>query len=147
MNRVGRILAVTAGLAAGGFVFGGMAAILAFWVATALTATGQPADPDLFHPAMLARFATGGAMGAVLFPAAGFLLMRTVPLGLALLGTLLGTMAGGIAGWMLPAEFQVDGQIIHAVNGALLGFLVATVLLRVLAGRAARREATRVSAG
>ncbi|HEX6750126.1 MAG TPA: hypothetical protein VF092_22720 [Longimicrobium sp.] len=142
MNRTGRILAVTAGLIVGGAVFGGLAALAALLIAFALT-EGMPIDVPTDVYEMV--FGVGALFGGVLFPVTCWVLLRRVALGLALLGTVVGTIAGGTVGWLLPAH-DID-QVYNSVIGAVIGFLIATVLLRVLASRAAPRDETRVSVG
>ncbi len=143
MNRTGRILAVTAGLIAGGAIFGGVAAIAALLIGASVT---EGPGLNLLDGSLLAFvFGVGALFGGLLFPVTCWVLLRRVALGLALLGTVVGTIAGGTVGWLLPAH-DVD-QVYNAVIGAVVGFLIATVLLRVLASRTGNREATRVSVG
>ncbi|MBV9107791.1 MAG: hypothetical protein JO306_00110 [Gemmatimonadetes bacterium] len=132
MNRIGRILAVTAGLIVGGALAGALAAVVALGIAVALTPSlhGGGVGAALQNAAMV-----GAVFGGVLFPAAGFIVLRRVPLGLALLGTLL----GAVIGWFVPPV-----PIEHAINGALIGFVISTLLLRLTLGRASRVEGQRV---
>ena len=139
MNRTGRILAVTAGLIAGGALFGALAAVVALLIGVAATDHLR----DVMNAELLELVAGVGAVfGGVLFPTAGFVVLRRVPLGLALLGTLVGAVAGGVTGWMLRGQDIM--QVYHAIIGALIGFLAATIALRLTAGRV-RREPIRVS--
>ena len=141
MSQTGRILAVTAGLIAGGALFGALAAVAT--LAIGFAAMGRAGE--ILDPVGLEMVATVGALlGGVLFPAAAWLLMRTVPIGLALIGTVAGTTAGGAAGWLV-AGTDFD-QVVYALIGGVIGFVFASVLLRVRAGRTAARR-TRVSAG
>ena len=154
MHGTARILSVTAGLVVGGAVFGAVAAVLALMIGSALSGT---LGEVLHHGRGLLGFvsALGAVFGVALFPAAAWLLMRRVPLARALLGTGAATVAGGVLGWLVPARdaFTISlgaqggpDQVLDAVAGAVLGFLAATVMLRMAAGRAeARREAARVS--
>jgi hypothetical protein len=143
MSRIGRILAVTAGLMAGGALFGAVAAVAALLIAVSFTGElGEVVrDADLLQLVAV----VGALFGGVLFPTAGFIVLRRVPLWLALLGNLVGTVAGGVIGWLVPG--RAGDQVIHAIIGALLGFLLATIALRLTVGRAARGEAVRVPAG
>ena len=137
MNRIGRILAVTAGLIVGGALAGALAAVVALGIAIALTPSlhvGGGVGAALENAALV-----GAVFGGVLFPVAGFVVLRRVPLGLALLGTLLGTIAGAVIGWFVPPV-----PIEHAINGALIGFVISTLLLRLTLGRASRVEGQRV---
>jgi hypothetical protein len=130
MNQAGRILAVTAGLMVGGAIFGAVAALAA--LAIGLAATGQ-AHALLETDALAAVGSVGAILGGLLFPAAAWLLMRTVPLGLALLGTVTGTTIGGAAGWLL-ASHDLD-RVPQALIGGVIGFVIASILLRIRAGR------------
>ena len=132
MSRPIRIVLVTLGLCAAGGVFGALAAAAAFLLA--VVAIGKL--PELsYDPQVLAWVAAVGAVfGGVLLPATGWLLLRRVPLGLAVLGTVAGTVlggaAGGVVGWLMP-----DDRYFLAVPvlGALVGFLCAALLLRLRA--------------
>jgi hypothetical protein len=128
MNRTLRIVAVTVGLLAAGAVAGALAAIGALLIGLLLSGEGL-VPPYLFD--MLAFAGMVGALfGGILLPVTGWVFLRRVPLGLAVLGTLLGTIAGGALGWLLrvgPNEMQ--GGIICAFGG----FVCAAVLLRLRA--------------
>jgi hypothetical protein len=140
MNHTGRILAVTAGLIVGGAIFGAIAAVATLMIGLAAIGRGG----EVFDLIALEIVATVGAMlGGVLFPAAAWLLMRTVPIGLALLGTVAGTTAGGAAGWLVASN-DFD-QVVYALIGGVIGFAAASVLLRIRAGW--RAERPRVSVG
>jgi len=119
-----RILAVTAGLAAGGALFGALAGALA--IAILLTLFGEASS--IFDIGLLPLAARIGAtLGAVLLPLAGWLLMRRVPLGRALTGTVVGTVAGGVLGAvLLTFLLGIGGPVL----GAILGFLCAVLSLR-----------------
>lgn len=120
-----RILAVTVGLAAGGALFGALAG--AVTMAILLVVFGEAAT--MFDTGFIPLAARIGAMlGAVLLPIAGWLLMRRVPLGRALTGTLMGTVTGGVLGAVFFTFLfgPIDGPVL----GALLGFLWATISLR-----------------
>jgi hypothetical protein len=142
MNQTRRILAVTAGLIAGGALFGAIAAVVALAIAISVTGRGH----EVFDGHMLGLVAGVGAVfGGILFPTAGFVVLRRVPLWLALLGTLVGTVGGGVAGWVVPGH--EPNHVINAIIGALIGFLMATILLRLTVGRPAHRDAVRVPVG
>lgn len=135
MGRARRILAVTAGLvvfgAAAGAIAGALVAVLAI---TLSLGPREALDLDL-----VAFGATLGApLGALLLPASGWLLMRRVPVGRAMLGTMLGTIAGGVTGWFVPLHID---QFYRTILGGFLGFVLAVVTLRQLASRSAGAQA------
>ena len=119
-----RIVAVTAGLAATGAVVGsvlGALTIIGWIVVESRRLTGSD------WPVIGVAAVAGAAIGAVLAPIFAWALLRTVPLGRAILGTAVGTVAG-----------VVVGPLIHAaglIPGALAGFAIAAVALRLTASR------------
>ena len=127
MNRPLRIAAVTGGMLLVGALAGAVAAALALLVAIALT------HPP-FHLAVWGVLALAGMIGAVyggvLLPVTAWILLRRVPIGLALLGLVLGTVIGGVLGWVshLGRDLSTGG-----VYGAMLGFALAAILLRLRA--------------
>jgi hypothetical protein len=123
MTRARRILAVTAGLAVTGAIVGTITGAVVAAVIIGVITRSAPLELDLF--AIGAMF--GAPLGAVLFPAAGWLLMRHVPLGKALLGTSIGTLAGGIAGWFLPIG---NDPLARTISLGVVGFAIAVMLLR-----------------
>jgi hypothetical protein len=88
-----RVAAVTGGLVVAGAIAGAVAATVAVG---AVMMTTEPReifrDPEL----LLIGAKMGAAFGSVLGPMAAWLLMRHVPLGVAIGGTMLGTLAGGV---------------------------------------------------
>ena len=119
-----RILAVTAGLLAGGALFGAVAGGIAI---TILMAVFGSFDRSLF----LETARMSAVLGAVLLPIAGLLLLRRVPLWRALTGTLAGTVIGSLLGSaLLGFLFYPFGVSVGAVLGAILGFFCATIGLR-----------------
>lgn len=129
-----RIAAVTAGLVVAGAVFGTIAGavMLTAWLAVTGMFTA-PLDDAAF--VLQASLAFGGTLGAVLGPLAAWLLMRHVPLGLAVGGTTLGTVVGGLIGFLatgLPAGSMLYG---------MAGFGISAVALRL---RYPRREPRRL---
>jgi hypothetical protein len=135
MGRARRILAVTAGLVVFGAAAGAIAGALVAIFAIAFSLGPLEAlDLDL-----IGFGATLGApLGGLLLPAAGWLLMRRVPLGRAMLGTMLGTIAGGLIGWFTP--FLLD-QFYRTLVAGFLGFVLAVVTLRRAASRSERASA------
>jgi len=146
MARSGRIAAVTAGVIACGALFGAAAAALAALIG--LLATGEHAAAEI--PGLLAGAALAGAvLGAPLLPLVGWLFLRRVPVGLAALGTFACTAAGGVLGWILSngsdeVWASSVGQLLrglrpaHAALGAVTGFVLAAILLRIHSGAAGR---------
>jgi hypothetical protein len=125
MSMLMRIAIITLGLAAAGFIAGGIVGVvmMACWMA--------PIDLHelMEKPGILLWGGVfGGMVGAVLGPAGAWLLMRSVPLGLAVGGTALGAILGAVAG-LVTAGFG------GSFYGAFLGFGAAAVLLRVRARR------------
>jgi len=132
MARRSRIVIVSLGLLASGGVVGGFAgAIIGFVVAVAMNH-----EPTTRLDVTLgAEFGlqVGAIYGMALFPLAGWLLMRRVPLGRALLGTAVGTVGGGVVGWFL--HVGRDG-FLRVLVASIVGFLIAVLVLRRSTGRA-----------
>ena len=121
--RIARIAAVTAGLAVAGALFGGFAGavVLMGWAMQLEGVYAALSDPSILL--MGAWF--GGVVGAVLGPMAAWLLMRHVPLWLAVGGTTLGTLAGGAVGMLLTGAPDLS------MYAGMAGFAVAAIALRV----------------
>jgi len=120
-----RVALVTLGLIPTGAAAGALAGVLGVTVWVGFVDGIRAAlDPGLWAVAGL----VGGALGAVLLPIAGFTVLRYVPLGRALVETVVGTAIGGALG----AQFLGEGWLL----GALAGFGIAAIRLRVLAKRA-----------
>jgi hypothetical protein len=131
MNHSLRIVLVNAGLLVAGALFGALAGMAALAVAVALTEGLR----DALDPEVLVFGAFVGALfGGVLFPSAMWLLLRRVPLGLAVLGTVAGTVAGGVLGWVLPFP-ALGNEVARGLWGGVLGFACACLLLRLRASR------------
>jgi len=137
----GRILAVTAGLLAGGALFGAIAAVLALVVSSALTDGFAWATEPV---ALVFAAVAGAAIGAPLFPAAGWLLLRRVPLGIAMIGSMAGTVVGGVGGWLLA---RGNDPMTTPVVGAMLGFVFAAILMRLRFSTPRQPQAIRVPRG
>jgi hypothetical protein len=129
MTRAARIVTVTVGLAASGALFGAMAGVLA--LVLGLTVTG---GLELLTSAWVLQIPAyfGAVIGALGLPAVAWLLLRNVPLGRAIAGSVVGTVIGGAAA--LP--FMGD-QVFLPIGAAFLGFVAAAFLMR----RAARSRA------
>ncbi|HLL47370.1 MAG TPA: hypothetical protein VK399_11715 [Longimicrobiaceae bacterium] len=128
--RIARIAAVTAGLAATGAIVGA-AAGAAMCVLTMLL-SGEPSKLWVARDLLTFAASFGARAGAVLGPVAAWLLMRHVPLGLAIGGTALGTLAGGAMGLLMVGP-------VESIPAGVLGFGAAAVYLRVRTPRQARR--------
>lgn len=138
-----RFAAVTVGLAAAGFVVGAglCGAIAAVVLASAEGMRGFARHGEYVLFAAL----WGGGVGAVLGPAAAWLLMRHVPLWKAIAGTALGTLAGvamGILLSMIPGQGQLLMDV-QLFGSPILGFGVAALVLR---RSAARQASARIAA-
>ena len=124
MTRLNRILAITTGLfafgAAAGAVAGAVVAVL-----VVLITEGPRAAFDLELVQVGVFF--GAPLGAVLLPLAGWLLMRRVPLGRAVLWTIVGTILGGLVGWFTPLG---SDAVYRSLLSGLAGFALAVLLLR-----------------
>ena len=125
MTRLARVLVVSLSLVASGGVVGAVASgVVGFLVAVAMQ--GPNDRFDLMLGAYVGAM-WGATLGAVLFPLAGWLLMRRVALGRALLGTAVGTIAGGVVGWFV--QFANDG-FVRVLVASVVGFLLAVLVLR-----------------
>jgi hypothetical protein len=118
-----RILAVTAGLVAGGALFGGLAGAVALTLLLALFG-------DFNWDLLLLAARMGAWLGAFLLPIAGWTLMRRVPLWRALAGTIVGTVIGGLLGTALGLFLYPFGLMVGPPLGGILGFIYATIRLR-----------------
>ena len=131
MNRSLRIVAVTAGLLAGGARAGALAADAAILIVTTVDGSGVPLRWD----ALAFVAAVGALFGGVLLPVTAWLFLRRVPLGLALLGTVLGTIVGAVLGW--TSTIMLGGGEVAVMQdgliGAFAGFACAALLLRLRA--------------
>ena len=125
MVRIRRILAVTGGLIVTGAIAGAVLGVSILGVGV-LVNGGLHGDQP-FAPFLLLGAAVGAAFGALLAPIAAWVLLRTVPLGRAVLETALGTLLGAIVMWFVPP--------IGPVWGGMLGFAVAAVRMRFVARR------------
>jgi hypothetical protein len=129
--EIKRVAAVTGGLIVVGAIAGALATAIA--VAAVLLAT---VPRELVRDPGILLFAgtIGAAFGSVLGPLAAWLLMRHVPLGIAIGGTMLGTLAGGVAALLLDGQFPWNLYLALP----LLGFFLAALVIRVSVPRPAR---------
>ncbi len=124
-SRPVRILILTVALALTGGVIGAVLGAI-----MSLMALG-PMQAVLLPGSVWLGVYVGAIIGGILAPLTGWLLLRQVPLGLAVGGTALGAVAGAVIG-------LVSGAGIGAVMFAIGGFLAAAVVLRALAARTDR---------
>lgn len=123
---------ITLGIAAlgafGGAVAGGVSAVV---VAAIIDGTVR----SIFSGWLFGIGAQMGApLGALLLPLAEWTLLRRVPFGRAISGTVAGTLVGGLMGWFITMD---TNAIFRSLAGGVVGFLVAAVLMRLRARRAA----------
>jgi len=116
-----RVVLVTAGLAGAGGVAGAVVAMATFTLLA--WATNGPVF-DLV--AYLVTGIVGAACGVVLGPAVAWLLLRSVPLGKAILQTSIGAAIGGVLGWVFPTW-----GLLGMLGFAGLGAVLAAVRLRL----------------
>ncbi len=128
--EIKRAAAVTGGLVLVGGMAGAVASALAVGI-SALAFSLLEGAPLLSHVLGMALFGgmIGAAYGAVLGPLAAWLLMRHVPLGVAIGGTMLGTLAGGVAGLVLDT---------HYFTLPLAGFALSALAIRFAVPRPER---------
>jgi hypothetical protein len=124
LSRPVRILILTAALALTGGVIG---AVLSAMVS--VMALG-PMQAALVPSFIWLGVSFGAIIGGILAPLTGWLLLRRVPLGLAVGGTALGAVSGAVIGLIVGGG---NGSVLFAITG----FLGSAVLLRL---RANRRE-------
>lgn len=125
--RYWRILTVTLLLIGSGAVFGAVLGVFA--MAFIALVSGGPrwlAETSTFFDT---GAAFGACVGAVLAPAAGWLLMRHVPLWRAIGETALGTVTGVVLGFFL-GRFSSFGAL-WPIGLGVIGFVAAAVRLRV----------------
>jgi uncharacterized membrane protein len=125
---VRRILIVILGLAITGAVVGSVLGILSLWAASAIL-NGLPnagAIPDIASNGAKA----GALVGAVLVPISAWSLMRFAPLWRAIAEPALGTTLGAVIGSLAAAYMKVGLK--WSIIGALAGFLLAAVHLRIV---------------
>jgi hypothetical protein len=114
MSLLSRVVLVTLGLAVAGSVFGGAVAAASLAVGIFVT-TGflGPHDVIALTPAAM----IGAVLGALVGPAAGWLLLRNVPIRAAVTWTTLGAFLGGVLGWVTGWVFSVDAAHIRPEFG------------------------------
>ncbi|MDQ6830025.1 MAG: hypothetical protein M3081_14305 [Gemmatimonadota bacterium] len=128
MARAGRVVIVTAGLVATGGVVGAICAIVALAIGFAVINSGAGGDLAVFEFVG----AIGAFVGTIMAPLLAWGLLRYVPIGRAIAQCALGTMIGGFTAFALHVHDTVFGPTL----GALSGFIVAAVRLRIVTPRA-----------
>ena len=135
IDHVERLAIVTAGLGGAGAVLGAVCAAASV-AGIALLAGGVHAPGSAGTPALLCVAAAFGSLvGAVGAPILGWSLLRRVPLGRVLAVTTIGTVAGAVVGEQLRALDPFPATLPGVIAGALLGFLLSGIVLRVHAKR------------
>lgn len=130
-----RIAAVTAGLGIAGALVGALCGAVMMLVFILVHGTGG--DPMREFVGFLGWGAmVGAALGAVLGPLSAWLLMRHVPIGMALGWTALGTLAGAIIGIFVSG---LGGALVFGLGG----FAVAALALWIGMPRGSRAAAAR----
>jgi hypothetical protein len=130
-----RVALVTAGLSAAGGLAGALCAAAAVAViAGAWGGVGELASGAAFRLMALAAGA-GTLTGMVGAPLLGWGLLRRVPLGQAIAVTALGTVVGAVAGELLNPFNPYARAVPGVIGGAIAGFVVAGVGLRIATRR------------
>jgi hypothetical protein len=132
-----RVTLVIVGLVVAGGIAGGIASASAVAVAGMLGADSQSLHhtmnlstlPDERVDLVAAGWRIGVAAGVLLGPLAAWLLMRRVPLGIAIGGTMLGTFDGEVAALVLGT---------HYFTLPLAGFALSALMIRFAVARRAR---------
>lgn len=128
-----RRLKITLGVAGLGALAGGVAGGISAAVVSAVLARDARVLFDWFPYAIGAEI--GGPLGIVLLPIGAWTLMRHVPFGRAVVGTIAGTLIGGFAGYFIAPDVHA---LFRSIAGGVLGFGVAAIVLRLRA-RAAKK--------
>lgn len=121
----GRVVAVTAGLAAAGALGGALVADLT--VASVVLVTAGPTAVLREGWQYLAASAIGAGCGALVGPLTAWTLLRHVPLGRAVLESTVGAAIGGALGIVLVAP---RGGLLGLFASVLAGLALAVVRLR-----------------
>ncbi|HEY9225901.1 MAG TPA: hypothetical protein VIP11_04595 [Gemmatimonadaceae bacterium] len=134
--KVFRAISVTLRLAVLGAALGTVAAVLSVILLVAIRiGSGAIADASVILPWIAL---CGAGAGAVAFPSAAWLLLRRVTLGLALALAGAGIIAGALIGeWLQPFN-PYARELPGFIRGAIVGFGLSTLLLRISADRVRR---------
>ena len=146
MVSVKRVLAVTAGLSVTGTLVGAACAGTAVFIASAL----DFGLTDLVRGSLsivIRSAIAGGILGSVLAPLCAFALLRSVPLGRAVVFTGVGTIVGSVVGDRLaPINPYSASYFPGIVTGALVGFVLAGLLSRLVKLRSRRSDSVEAAA-
>jgi len=135
VNRLTRIVDVTAGLAVAGAVGGAVSGVLIVAAVRVIEAgiTGF-FGLDALVP-LGAAAAVGTLIGLVAAPLLSWGILRRVPLGKALLATAIGTVSGAVLGELVwPSNPHMIG-LPRAFLGGFVGFVVGGVVARLMSRR------------
>jgi hypothetical protein len=122
------MVAVTVGLLVGGALLGGLAALAALVLGGLLSGMTGFLRTDV----LLVAGGAGAFIGGVLLPLTSWALLRRVPLGRTLAGTVMGTVGGALLGW---AIVPLGANLLAPVGGAIAGFFAAAFVMRARSGR------------
>lgn len=133
--RDARIALVTASLSVTGAFIGAICAASSVAI-IAVISSGLPALVSGGTPGLLAVAAGAGAfVGIIGAPMLGWGLLREVPLGRVILVTALGTIGGAVVGEWARFLNPYAAIIPSVIAGAITGFLLSGIGLRILARR------------
>ena len=144
MVRLRRIFAVTAGLVGVGAVVGALCGGVLVSLALLLNASfNELLSRD--SAVLLGICATVGAVvGGISAPIVAWGLLRHVPLGRAIAWGAIGTLLGGIIGEIVsPTTLHGGSTVPGVIVGGFLGFVGASIIVRIVSVRRARASSTR----
>ena len=128
-----RILGVSLGLAGTGALVFALAPVVGMTMIEFLSAGSTAlADVTWFMPEIAVK---GAAIGFVTLPTAAWLLLRRVAIGRMLFAAGIGATIGAPIGAMLVPLSAFSSNVPGVIDGALVGFALATATLRVTVGR------------
>lgn len=136
MERAGRVLLVTAGLALAGAILGAMASIGALAALVLGSSIVDRTSYSLDGEILLVAGTVGAICGVVLGPLTAWIALRRVPLGRAMLTTTAGTVIGSMLG--TPLAY---GSLLGAVGG----FALSAIWLRRNTNRTQLNDPSRVT--
>lgn len=141
MISLKRAIVVTAGLSGAGMMLGGVCAATAVCIAVAFESGISALLSSVSLWNLLRIAATGAVIGGIAAPAYVWAVMRRVPLGAGAASTALGTVVGAIVGNRIaPINSSGMSYTPGILCGALVGFVLAGVLARMVWGRSRASE-------